>query len=126
MDSSSSDLDFEVLPVINSAAEAVITPSEAKSTNGAKFRGGSQLRCAKNRNFDVLAKCDQLDRDLFFHLHFSTPLFTVGEPARTYRITRYIYEKMRSDLVEHEDFSNGCRKPLGSVAQARTSLCTVP
>lgn len=94
MDSSSSDSDFEVLSVFNSAAAVVITLSEARSTASAKFRGGSQPGRAKNRNFSVRAKCNQLDRDLFCRYHCGTPLFTKSEFERTHQMTRDMHEKM--------------------------------
>ena len=69
-----------------------------------KKRGGSVPGKAPNRERDRVAFERQLDKKYFCRESSESPLFTEAEFELSYRMPRGIYEKIRTDLLAHDNF----------------------
>ena len=104
MESSSSDSDAELFSLLSVAASTVALIANESDTKMVKHRGGSTPGRRTNRDLDVAAMCDRLDKDFFCRYHDRSPTFTESEFERTFRMPREVYEKLRTDIMAHDKF----------------------
>ncbi len=98
---SSSDSDSEIIyqMCIQASCATAITATKSIST-----KKGSKPGKLPNRNFGRTEGASRLDRDYFCRENPQPPLFTENEFERRYRVPREIYEKIRTNLLDHNEF----------------------
>jgi hypothetical protein len=109
---SSADESICALHLYNMATLAIVAGVPAKRRLSRGRRGGSRAGKAPNRDLGRRQAAVDIDRYSFGRLGTS-PLFSISEFERRYRMPRCVYEEVRARVLENDNYFHEKSDALG-------------
>jgi hypothetical protein len=109
---SSADESICALHLYNMATLAIVAGVPAKRRLSRGRRGGSRPGKAPNRDLGRRQAAIDIDRDYFGRLGTS-PVFSISEFERRYRMPRCVYEEVRARVLENDNYFHEKSNALG-------------